>query len=111
MTAGMCSTGVSKRLFTRTLKSTFVDILCSAVFRLVKQLGHGVVTVSRFMDSAICRLRAARAEESAWSTVWAGVEPQQLQSSSSRISKPRARHTARVEDSYSLDVPWPEQPG
>ncbi len=82
-----------------------------AVLRLERQLGQGVATASQPARAAPTRLRAESAPDSACSSAWAGVEPQQLQSGMSVSFTPSAAQAARVERSYSREVPSPEQPG
>src|SRR5450759_374299 len=69
------------------------------------------VTQHQLENPARRRLRAGRARASNSSVLCAAVAPQQLQSSSSCSSTPSLPATRRSEWSYSLAVPWSEQPG
>ena len=66
--------------FTSSLKALFLAILSWAFFRAERQEGQGVARVAAPIRSTMARLRPARAAARRWSTAWAGVEPQQLQS-------------------------------
>ncbi len=80
-------------------------------FKSRKTGGQAVITVLPPIFSIIARFRAATAAAKTWSTEWAGVEPQQLQSSGSTSLTPRAPSTLRTDMSYSMAVASSEQPG
>jgi len=63
------------------------------------------------MDDTWSRFRAERAEDREWSTVCAGVDPQQFQSGTSVNFMSKAAQTARLDISYSIEVPVLEHPG
>src|SRR5450759_374301 len=94
----------------RNLRLAGFSSWCCVTRMRLKHMTHGARS-GRPVMAARSRLSAGRARASNSSVLCAAVAPQQLQSSSSCSSTPSLPATRRSEWSYSLAVPWSEQPG